>query len=325
MWCVVALASLSLARAGLPHGFPAVDMNGVSGKTRMPLFGIGTWQYNDTVAKVAVEAAFKLGYRHVDTAFDYENLVGVGQALKASGIPRQDYFVTSKIPGGLNASAATQALQQSLEQLGLDSVDLMLLHFPAGMNPSSTPSGPAQRQESWRALEAWAKSGKAGAVGVSHYCERQLKDILEIKTLPIAVNQVQYHVGMGSSGALVTDDKAFAQKEGILYESFSPLCGPCDPPANTELIHGELVKQIGEAHGKTGAQVSLRWLVQQGIPVIPKSSDPAHIKQNMEIFDFELTDDEMAKLTAATSPAVGGGPSPASSGDCEVKTGEFLV
>lgn len=322
----IACCMLSLASAELPPSYPSVPMNGVSGhKTPMPLFGIGTWQYNDTVAKAAVEAAFKLGYRHVDTAFDYENLVGVGQALKASGVPRKEFFVTSKVPGGLNASATAQALQQSMDKLGLDYVDLMLLHFPAGMNQQGLPNGPAQRQESWLALEKFAKAGGARAIGVSHYCDRQLQDILKVKTLPIAVNQVQYHVGMGSASSMADDYKSFAQAQGIVYESFSPFCGPCTPPANTELFTGKLVTSIGKSHGKAGAQVALRWLVQQGIPVIPKSSNPVHMKQNMELFDFNLTEAEMASLTAATTPAVGGGPSPTDSGDCSIKMDEFVV
>lgn len=319
------LALLPTALGGLPASYPSVPMKGVKGSVRMPLFGIGTWEYNNTVAKGAVEAAFKLGYRHVDTAYDYENLVGVGQALAASGVSRSEYFVTSKVPGGLNASATTAALEESLKKLGLDSVDLMLLHFPAGMNAQGLPNGPAQRQESWRALEAWAKQGKANAIGVSHYCERQLKDLLSIATVPIAVNQVQYHVGMGSAGPNADDDKAFIQSQGVLYESFSPFCGPCTPPANTELFDGALVTKIGKAHGKAGAQVSLRWLVQQGIPVIPKSQNPAHLKQNMEIFDFNLTETEMAELTDATTPAVGGGPSATDSGDCSIKSEEIVV
>lgn len=326
MRCVVVSCLLSFASAGLPPSYPSVPMNGVSGQQiPMPLFGIGTWLYNDTVAKAAVEAAFKLGYRHVDTAFDYGNLVGVGQALKASGVARNEFFVTSKVPGGLNASATGQALQQSMAQLGLDFVDLMLLHFPAGMNQQGLPNGPAQRQESWLALEKFAKNGGARAIGVSHYCERQLKDILEVKTLPVAVNQVQYHVGMGSASPMANDEKAFIETQGIVYESFSPFCGPCTPPANTELFTGELVTSIGKAHGKAGAQIALRWLVQQGIPVIPKSSNPAHMKQNMELFDFNLTEDEMAKLTAATTPAVGGGPSATDSGDCGIKDDKFMV
>lgn len=323
MRCLVAVAALCQLGAGLPSDYPSVPMNGISGKVQMPLFGVGTWQYNSTVAAGAVETAFKLGYRHVDTAFDYDNQVGVGQGLRASGLTREEYFVTSKIPGGLNASATTQALDQCLKDLALDHVDLMLIHWPSGMNPQSLPDGPAQRQESWLAVEKWAKAGKALAIGVSHYCERQFNDLKAVKTVPIAVNQVQYHVGMGSSGNFANDDKSFMD-DNTLYQSFSPFCGPCTPPANKELITGEMVTRIGKAHGKLGSQVSLRWLVQQGIPVIPKSDSAAHLKENMDIFDFNLTAAEMTELTAATTPAVAG-PSPTDSGDCGIKAQERII
>jgi diketogulonate reductase-like aldo/keto reductase len=300
--------------SALPKDVPVVPMKGIEGKNiDMPLVGIGVWEYNDTVAASAVEIAFNMGYRHVDTALIYQNQVGVGSALKKLALPRSEYFVTSKIPGGLNASATEAALDQCLQQLGLDYVDLMLLHFPA------ETGGAAGRQEEWRALEAWAKKGKAKAIGVSHYCRRQLEDILSIATVPVAVNQVQYHVGMGQSGGNANDDMDFVRQKGILYESFSPLCGPCNPPDNTELITGELVTSIGKAHNKTGPQVALKWLVQQGIPVIPKSSKAKHIQENMDLFGWTLTDDEMNRLTMAESPAVGGGPSPTDSGDCSIE------
>lgn len=279
------------------------------------MFGIGTWEYNNTVAAFAVESAFRQGYRHVDTALVYENQVGVGQALKSLGLPREDYFITSKIPGGLSAADTAASLEQCLQQLGTDYVDLMLIHFPATWEGKGGPEG---RKEEWKALEAWAKTGKARAIGVSHYCKRQLQDVLSVNTVPVAVNQVQYHVGMGSTGPLADDDRAFVEQSGILYESFSPLCGPCTPPDNMELITGKLVTEIGKKYGKSGPQVALRWLVQQGIPVIPKSSSPKHILENSQIFDFNLTEDEMSQLTATKSPAVGGGPSPTDSGDCGI-------
>lgn len=312
------------AMAGLPSGYPSVPIKGVRGPVDFPLYGIGTWLYNDTIAEAAVASAFKLGYRHVDTAYDYTNYKGIYKALAASGLEhRADYFITSKVPGGLNSTATKQAFQATLSDLGVDFVDLMLLHFPAGMPPP--PVGKKQRQESWLALEDLAKAGKARAIGVSHYCEQQLKDILEVHTVPIAVNQVQYHVGMGSAGPKADDDKAFVETNGILYQSFSPLCGPCTPPDNKELITGELVTKIGQAHNKSGSQVALRWLVQQGIPVIPKSSNPVHQKENMELFDFKLTEEEMAQLTAAKTPAVGGGNGPNDSGDCEIEDAKELM
>lgn len=290
-------------------------MRGVQGPMSMPLYGIGTWQYNDSVAEFTVETAFAMGYRHVDTALVYGNQVGVGKALQKAGLKREDYFVTSKIPGGLDAKGTVDALEQCLSQLGVPYVDLMLIHFPADW---SGKGGPALRVAEWKALEQWAKSGKARAIGVSHYCRRQIQDIQAVATVPIAVNQVEYHVGMGSSGPKANDDRDWVRSQGILYQSFSPLCGPCPPPDNKELLTGALVTDIGKAHNKSGAQVALRWLVQQGIPVIPKSNVAEHIKSNMEIFDFNLTADEMARLTAAPHPAAAGGPSPDDSGDCGI-------
>merc|ERR1711924_422367 len=164
-------------------------------------------------------------------------------------------------------------------------------------------TGPAQRKEQWTALEAWAKSGKARAIGVSHYCRRQLEDILSVATVPVALNQVEYHIGMGSSGPNANDDKEFAQSKGILFVSFSTLCGPCGAAGNTTLINGPLVTEIGKAHNVSSPQVALRWAVQQGIPVIPKSHKPEHLKEDFDLFSFSLTLAEMDKLTSATTPA----------------------
>lgn len=275
----------------------------------MPMIGLGTWQYNDTLAQASLATAFSMGYRHVDTAYGYENQVGVGKALAASGLPLNELFITSKVPGGLNASATTAALDASLVQLGVAQVDLMLLHWAAKTK--------AARQAQWLALEAWAKQGKARAIGLSHYCKYQTQDVLEVATLPVALNQNQYHVGMGGDTQPRLHDKAFMEQSGILYEAYSSLCGPCDPPDNKALITGPLVSSIGKVHNKTGAQVALRWVVQQGIPVIPKASNPAYIRDDFALFDFELSDAEMAQLSAATSPAETGTPAaPDDAQDC---------
>merc|ERR1711924_406490 len=173
------VASLAVLTSALPEGYPVTSMRGVDGHVDMPMVGLGTWLYNNTVASNAVVEAFRQGYRHADTALVYDNQEGVGQGLKhivsELGLAREDYFVTSKIPGGLNASATTAALDQCLEQLQLESVDLMLLHFPADW---SGEGGAAKRKEEWLALEAWAKQGKARAIGVSHYCQNHLQDVL---------------------------------------------------------------------------------------------------------------------------------------------------
>jgi len=285
----------------------------------MPLVGIGTWQYNDSVAEDAVSKALSVGYRHVDTAVMYGNAVGVGRALQKANLAREEYFVTSKIPVGLNISATVVGMHENLAQMQLDYVDLMLVHIPA--------TGAQARKEQWQALEAFALEGKARAIGVSHHCKTQLQDVLSIAALPVAVNQVQYHVGMGNAGDDATDYKAWVQEQGILYESFSPLCGPCDAASgdNKKLVTGDLVTGIGKKYNKSGAQIALKWLVQQGIPVIPKSHDLSHVKENMDLFDFQLSEEDMATLTKATASAVGGGPSAMDSGDCSMKEEEAEV
>lgn len=322
MLALYLLAMTSSAAAGppnwLPQDYPSIPMRGVEGQIDMPLVGLGTWQYNSSVAESALTEAFKLGFRHVDTALGYNNQVGVGAGLKKSNLERNEYFVTSKIPGGLNASATEAQLELSLQQLGLSYVDLMLIHFPASF---SGVGGAAMRKEEWLALEKWAKAGKARAIGVSHYCKSHIEDILSVATLPIALNQVMYHVGMGMSPNLGSDYKEYCQSVGIVYMSFSTLCGPCAGKEKTELINGPLVTEIGKAHNVSGPQVALKWAVQQGIPVIPKSSKAAHLKEDFDLFSFTLSQAEMDKLTSATTPATGRD----DSGDCEVKSSTIVL
>ena len=187
---------LSTVQAAIPTVPIAPGVN-------MPLAGIGTWQYNDSVAGAAVTQALKLGYTHVDTALGYKNQVGIGKALaKAFAekvITRGELFLVSKIPGGFNTTTATANLEESVAQLfpgdPFGYVDLMLVHFPATWGGTG---GKASRQAEWKALEAFVKAGKAKAIGISHYCRRHLDDILEIATTKPAVNQVQFHVGMGA-------------------------------------------------------------------------------------------------------------------------------
>merc|ERR1712070_1213685 len=134
------------------------------------------------------------------------------------------------------------------------------------------------------------KAGKARAIGVSHYCRSHVEDILAVATVPIALNQVMYHVGMGKSPDLGSDFKDYCQQMGIVYMSFSTLCGPCGEKDNMELINGPLVTEIGKAHGVSGPQVALKWAVQQGIPVVPKSHKPEHLKEDFDLFSFSLSE-----------------------------------
>ena len=226
----------------------------------------------------------------------YGNQRGVGRALAASGLARSEYFVTSKIPGAINASAAAteDALNECLSQLGVDYVDLMLVHWPG--------TDKQNRQTQWQALEKWAKQGHARAIGISHHCRSHVEEILEVSSVPIALTQEQYHIGMGKDTQGQLHDKAFTDAQGILFMAYSTLCGPCPAPHNRELIDGALVESVAGPLNKTGAQVALRWAVQQGIPVIPKSSNPKHIAENFDLFDFVIPEDDMRRLTDATSP-----------------------
>jgi diketogulonate reductase-like aldo/keto reductase len=279
------------------------------------MVGLGTWQYNNTQAQAAVTMALDMGYTMLDTANVYGNQVGIGQALKASKRLRSSYFITTKINGGLDFDAATAALNENIQQLGVDYVDLTLTHFPASWDGKG---GKAMRQAGWKALEAFKKAGKTKSIGVSHYCKSHMEDILEINTTTIALNQVEYHIGMIPWGNNATDYMEYDRSIGVTYMSFSTLCGPC---GTNELVNGPLVTGIGAKYGKTGAQVSLKWAVQQGIPVVPKSNDPAHLAQNLDLFaGWELSDDDMKVLNSQKSPvpAGGGGIQPPASGDCVV-------
>lgn len=316
MLSLMAMSSAAPVRAPIPTVEIAPGVN-------MPLAGFGTWQYNSSLAESSVLTAMGLGCTHIDTALGYNNQDGVGRALAKSGVPREEIFLVSKIPGGLSEADATDNLATALEQLFPGQpdayVDLMLVHFPATWGGVG---GKAMRQAEWKALETFAKAGKAKAIGISHYCKKHLDDVLEIATIKPAVNQVQYHVGMGTAGPNATDDKEYMTKSGVTYQSFSPLCGPCDGDDHMELITGKLVTSIGAKYGKTGAQVALKWQTQQGIPVIPKSSNPVHIAQNLDLFDWTLSDEDMATLTAAVKPAVAGDVGPSGepvSGDCDVE------
>lgn len=300
---------------------PTIELaNGV----QMPLGGIGTWLYNETQAYNAVKEAFALGYTHVDTAYDYSNSPGVGRALKESGRPRDSYFVTTKVEGGKTYDETLAEHATNLRLLGLDQVDLLLIHFPNNMSANQIPAplSKTYRQNQWRALEEIVRKNQARAIGVSHYCKQHMKDILEIASIRPAINQVEFHVGMGSAGPDADDDREWLKSEGIVFQSFSPLCGPCcqgKPKTctyNKELINGPLVTSIGAKYNKTGVQVSLRWQVQQGIPVIPKTNNPLHMLQNMQIFDFELSGEDMKALSSSSTPPVCGGGDGKTSGDC---------
>jgi diketogulonate reductase-like aldo/keto reductase len=281
------LATLASAKLNIPT-------KEIASGVHMPMAGLGTWLYNSSQAEAAVAMALKAGVRSIDTAQTYENQDGVGRAIAASGVARKELFVTTKIDGAQGEDGTVKAHEDNLKLLGLETVDLLLAHFPCDWD--ATTCNKEERQATWRGLERLQKSGKSRAIGVSHYCQQHLQDILEIATVPIAINQQEWHVGMGPDPESV---KSFCDAHNITFQSFSPLCGPCD---GDELIKGELVTSIGAAHNKTGAQVSLKWLVSHGSPVIPRTSNVQHLAMDMDLFSWELTAEEMSRLNAATQP-----------------------
>lgn len=308
-----ATASTSIPSVTIGQDIHGQDVN-------LPLLGAGTWQYNDTIAYQSVCQALQAGYTLIDTAFGYNNQIGVGLAIKDcwQGSSRDDLFVLTKLPGGLSTNETIAMHYQNLWELQLDTVDHLMVHFPSDWKETNT--GKAQRQEQWKALEVLYNTGKARSIGISHYCPQHIDDILEIATVKPTLNQVEYHIGSGDIDAVI--DKC--TKEGIFFMSFSPLCGPCDYDEKDSLISGELVSEIASRYpNKSGSQVSLRFIVQQALAslhgdppslfagVIPKSNNPKHIASNADIFDFELTQEDMERLKGATKPAAEGG-------DCDV-------
>lgn len=282
----------------------------------LPLVGLGTWQYNDTIAYEALCKAFAAGYTYVDTANGYGNQKGVGQAIRDCWTKsRDELFVMTKIPGGLDTSETLAAHAENLQQLGLDYVDHLMVHYPGDWSDTPERSNPARRQEEWLALESIYKKGEARSLGISHYCSQHIDDVLEVATVRPSVNQVEYHIGSGDLDDVIQK----CATERIYFMSYSSLCGPCSYEPKDSLIDGDMVSSIGAAHNVSGAQVSLRWIVQQSLtreyigPVIPKSNNADHIASNFDLFSFELTADEMSTLTLATVPA-------GYLGDCDVSS-----
>jgi diketogulonate reductase-like aldo/keto reductase len=310
--CAIVVATTA-SSSSIPTKQIGLDVHGLP--VELPLVGAGTWQYNDTIAHQSLCKAFSAGITMVDTAFGYQNQAGVGLAITDCYIGRrEDLFVMTKIPGGLTFAETRAAHHHNLFQLRLSYVDHLMVHFPADWE--ITKASKQIRQQQWLALEELYYSGKTRSIGISHYCPRHIHDILEVATIIPSINQVEYHIGSQD----VDDVMATCQSYNITFMSFSPLCGPCaiDDPDDS-LIHGKLVTAIAAKYENvTGSQMALRFIVQQALEdnnpmggVIPKSNDMQHIRQNMDLFSFNLAEEDMKLLYAATKPA-------AEKGDCDV-------
>jgi diketogulonate reductase-like aldo/keto reductase len=245
---------------------------------RIPQVGLGVWQSpRGAGTRDAVSAAIRLGYRHVDTARIYGNESDVGDAVRASGVPRDQIFVTTKLwNDDQGYDAALRAFDASLKRLGLEHVDLYLIHWPV----------PGKRRDSWRALEHLHAEKRARAIGVSNYLRPHLEELLaHAKTIP-AVNQIEL-----SPFLQRRDARAVCTEHGIVVEAYSPL-------TRGKRLGHPAIADVARTVGRTPAQVLLRWGIQQGVVVLPKSTRPERIAENAALFDFALDAAAMAKLDA---------------------------
>jgi 2,5-diketo-D-gluconate reductase A len=254
----------------IDRGQPAVPLERGGA---MPLVGFGTWQMTGGRCRQAVRHALEVGYRHIDTATMYRNEGEVGRAVRDSGVPRGELFVTTKLPPG-NADQERRTLDDSLRALGMDYVDLWLVHWP-----------PRARAlvSTWEALLAARDAGLARAVGVSNYSTGQLDQLTAATGQAPQVNQIEWAPALYDAARL-----AQHRERGIVLEGYSPF-------KNTDLGHPVLA-EIAAAHGVSPAQVVVRWHVDHQVVVIPKSATPARIAANFDVFGFSLTEQELARI-----------------------------
>jgi diketogulonate reductase-like aldo/keto reductase len=249
----------------------------LNNSVNMPAIGFGTWEIspNDKAKEITLQA-LEVGYRLLDTAKLYGNEEGVGAAVRDSGISRADIFVTTKLWNtDQGYDTALQAFDTSLEKLGLDYVDLYLIHWP------STP----KRAESWRALQEIYERGNARCIGVSNYTIEHLRELLEHTEVVPAVNQVEFHPYMYTQQKELLD---FCNEHNIQIEAYSPLSRGMQQDGEAQL------SKIGEKYNKTASQVVLRWCTQHGTIPLPRSQNSEHIHENFDIFDFELSAEDVA-------------------------------
>ena len=270
------MTSLSFAQSHKVEiaSIPTITLNN---GVKMPALGLGTLELNDTLGVNSVAQAISLGYRLFDTATIYGNEKAVGNGIKKSGIDRKKLFITSKLwVSDMGYENTKKAFEISLKKLGVDYLDLYLIHRPRG-----------DVQGSWKAMEELYKEGKIRAIGVSNFDAVQLADLIAKAEIKPAINQIELNPFFQES-----ELKNAIEKLGVQVEGWSPFA-----QGRNGLFTNKVLVEIGKKYNKTAAQVTLRWLIQRGIIVIPRTANPAHMKENMDVFDFELDSADMQLIT----------------------------
>jgi diketogulonate reductase-like aldo/keto reductase len=252
---------------------PSLKMN--DGR-EIPQIGLGLWLNNDDQAcRDSVKWALEVGYRHFDSAQAYENEQFLGEAIKQSGIKREEVFITTKIRTSNMGLELTESFDESLKKLQMDYVDLLLLHFPVTV----------ERRPAWYRMEEIFNAGKAETIGVSNYTVTHLEELLRESKIKPAVNQVELHVYLQQPELL-----EYCRKNNIVVEAYSPL-------AHGRRLEDPVLAKIAKKHGKSIAQIMIRWCIEAGTVPLPKSAHKERIKQNLEVLDFSLDKQDMSELT----------------------------
>jgi 2,5-diketo-D-gluconate reductase A len=259
---------------GKSAAIPTVTLND---ENTIPVIGLGVGELSDSETEQAVSTALEAGYRLIDTAAAYGNEQAVGRAVAASGIPREELFVTTKLATDDQGFQSSQdALKASLDRLGLDYVDLYLIHWPAGEQ--------GKYIDSWGGLMTCKENGGTRSIGVANFHAEHLSNIIDLSFFTPAINQIELHPLLNQK-----ELRALNAQYGIVTEAYGPL-------GIGKLLDNPTIAAIAQAHDKTPAQALIRWSIQLGNVVIPRSANPGRIESNLDVFDFELSDDEMATL-----------------------------
>ena len=256
---------------------------------KIPNIGFGTFRTpSGEETEQSVLNAIKAGYRHIDCAAAYGNEKSVGDAIRKSGVPREELFITSKLWNDEKGYEKTlAAFNQTLEDLQLDYIDLYLIHWPIAK--ASKDNWQEANNESWRAFEELYKQGKIKAIGVSNFLPHHLKPLLESANIKPMVNQIEFHPGMLQEEAV-----EFSKKHNILVEAWAPF-------SNGQILKNPVLQEIADKYKKTVAQLTLRWIIQKGIVPLPKSVTPERIKSNLDVFDFEISEKDVERIDSLTN------------------------